>query len=65
MAELDGEVVLTAEEIQETLDHEARRRGFGDSWTEAVDRYNRGGIDSGDIGDLLILSDLLRETPAA
>jgi len=56
----DGEYELSPAEIRELLESEAQER-FGTNWADAVTRYERGEIDSGDIGDLLIIADLLDE----
>jgi hypothetical protein len=60
----DGEYEVNAEEVRATLDEQARRR-FGLSWAELHARYEHGEVDSGQIGDLLILADLLLEREPA
>jgi hypothetical protein len=60
----DGEYEVSAKEVRATLDEQAQRR-FGLSWAELHDRYEHGKIDSGRIGDLLILADLLLESETA
>jgi hypothetical protein len=60
----DGEYEVSAEEVRATLDEQAHQR-FGLSWAELHDRYEHGAVDSGRIGDLLILADLLLEPEPA
>lgn len=61
----DTETELTPEYIYTLIDTEARRR-LGISGEEMLARYERGEMDDpGQVADLIVLADLLREpTPA-
>jgi len=61
----DNEYEISAEEIHDILDAEARKRR-GVSGEELLRAYEAGEIeDSSEITDLLILADLLREPQPA
>ena len=60
----ENEFEISPDEIRQVLESEAQRR-FQLGWSKARALYATGELDSGDMGDLLILADLLEESAAA